>query len=167
MLNFMQNTMCAISSAQYNYSIIIITIPFSTMIIDPGTCFACDMSRTECSLYFVNSERSSVCVETTAYTLLALLSTGDTESTVCLSQWLVRIRNGAGGYYSSQVHSLHWCNICLPLVSACNETSLIRTPLNKIRCVHQNYLINPDSLTCPNGVHNTERGRDTFVCFTS
>ena len=70
---------------------------------DPGACFACDLSRQSCGSYYASSERSSVCVESTAYTLLALLTSGDIDNTVCLSNWLVKIRNGAGGYYSSQV----------------------------------------------------------------
>ena len=50
-----------------------------------------------------SGEGSAACVETTAYALLALLEAEDTMSTVCLAQWLVRIRSGTGGFYSSQV----------------------------------------------------------------
>ena len=78
---------------------------------DPGTCFVCDQcpgdERTrddgmDCQGR-PNNEGSAACVETTAYTLLALLEAEDEEDTVCLAQWLVRIRSGHGGFWSSQV----------------------------------------------------------------
>ena len=76
----------------------------SVSTVVPGTRFACDTSGSgRCGSYY---ERSSVCVETTAYTLLAMLHSGDTDKTMCLARWLVMIRNGAGGYYSSQVRLL-------------------------------------------------------------
>ena len=59
------------------------------------------------------SEGSAACVETTAYALLALLEGGDTEPTVCLAQWLVRIRSGSGGYWSSQVGRLVSVDLCI------------------------------------------------------
>ncbi len=52
------------------------------------------------------AEGSAACVETTAYALLALRAAGDTRSTVCLARWLVRIRSGNGGYWSSQVRGV-------------------------------------------------------------
>ena len=84
----------------------------SVSTVVPGTCFACDTSANgRCGSY---RERSSVCVETTAYTLLAMLHSGDTDKTLCLARWLVMIRNGAGGYYSSQVRLLLcYCSLSL------------------------------------------------------
>ena len=61
-----------------------------------------------------SGEGSAACVETTAYALLALLEAEDTSHTVCLAQWLIRIRSGTGGFYSSQV---------------CARISLIHRPL--------------------------------------
>ena len=80
---------------------------------DAGACFVCDgcpnveeerrsEEGPECASR-PRSEGSAACVETTAYTLLALLEAEDTQFTVCLAQWLVRIRSGSGGFYSSQV----------------------------------------------------------------
>ena len=81
---------------------------------DGGACFVCNTCPSDRDGRSDNiggadcagrptGEGSAACVETTAYTLLALLEAEDTESTVCLSQWLVRIRSGNGGFYSSQV----------------------------------------------------------------
>lgn len=88
---------------------------------DPGACFVCNTcpsdrqstsSRAsdegECSSR-PSGEGSAACVETTAYALLALLEAEDTTSTLCLAQWLVRIRSGSGGFYSSQVHVFRFC----------------------------------------------------------
>ncbi len=50
------------------------------------------------------AEGSAACVETTAYALLALRQVeGEDQFTVCLAQWLIRIRGDSGGFYSSQV----------------------------------------------------------------
>ena len=46
---------------------------------------------------------SSDCVETTAYTLLALLEAGETDRTGCLAQWLIKQQNSFGSFGSSQV----------------------------------------------------------------
>ena len=48
---------------------------------------------------------TSDCVETTAYTLLALLEVGDTDRTGCLAQWLIKQQNSFGSFGSSQVKS--------------------------------------------------------------
>ena len=82
---------------------------------DPGACFVCntcpsdtDSDSDSCEGYECSGrptgEGSAACVETTAYTLLALMEAEETDSTVCLAQWLVRIRSGNGGFYSSQVY---------------------------------------------------------------
>ena len=86
---------------------------------DPGACFVCntcpsdrpsssesEAAADECDGR-PSGEGSAACVETTAYALLALLEAEDTTSTVCLAQWLVRIRSGTGGFYSSQVQLIH------------------------------------------------------------
>ncbi len=78
---------------------------------DPGTCFLCnecpsDTEETvegEDCVGRPRAEGSAACVETTAYALLALRAGGETQGTVCLARWLVRIRSGNGGYWSSQV----------------------------------------------------------------
>jgi CD109 antigen len=78
----------------------------------PNSCFLCndcpddadsdsDSNRTECSSK-PRLEGSPSCVETTAYALRALLQVGDEEKTACLAQWLVQIKSGNGGFYSSQ-----------------------------------------------------------------
>lgn len=46
---------------------------------------------------------TSDCVETTAYTLLALLEAGDMDRTGCLAQWLIKQQNSFGSFGSSQV----------------------------------------------------------------
>ena len=76
-----------------------------------GACFLCNEcpgnthsgdQGTDCTGR-PRSEGSAACVETTGYALLAILEGGDTQNTVCLAQWLVRIRSGNGGFWSSQV----------------------------------------------------------------
>ena len=92
----------------------------------PGACFLCnecpDNTRsgdsgdqgTDCTGRS-QSEGSAACVETTGYALLALLEGGDTQNTVCLAQWLVRIRSGNGGFWSSQV--CQYLHLSVPLDS--------------------------------------------------
>ena len=79
---------------------------------DPGACFLCndcpsdeeDDSPDPASCPSrPRGEGSASCVETTAYALRALLEYGDTEKTVCLAEWLIQIKSGSGGFYSSQV----------------------------------------------------------------
>ena len=79
---------------------------------DPGACFLCndcpsdedsDSADPASCPSRPRGEGSSSCVETTAYALRALLAVGDREKTVCLAQWLVQIKSGSGGFYSSQV----------------------------------------------------------------
>ena len=94
--------------------------------IVPGACFLCnecpDSTRsgdsggqgTDCTGR-PRSEGSAACVETTGYALLALLEGGDTQHTVCLAQWLVRIRSGNGGFWSSQV--CKYLHLSVPLNS--------------------------------------------------
>ncbi|XP_064400639.1 C3 and PZP-like alpha-2-macroglobulin domain-containing protein 8 [Halichondria panicea] len=78
----------------------------------PGTCFLCPgcpsdrpstpQDGTDCSGR-PRAEGSAACVETTAYALLALRQVeGENQFTVCLAQWLIRIRGDSGGFYSSQ-----------------------------------------------------------------
>lgn len=85
----------------------------TNVLADPSACFVCNRCPTngnssdasggvDC-VGLPKGEGSAACVETTAYTLLALLEAGDTESTVCLTQWLVMIRRRSGGFYTSQV----------------------------------------------------------------
>ena len=59
---------------------------------------------------------TSDCVETTAYTLLALLEAGETDRTACLAQWLIKQQNSFGSFGSSQVN--HWlpCLVRISLV---------------------------------------------------
>ncbi len=91
------------------------TVGFQNNFPDPGACFVCNTcpsdrpsssdSRAadgEC-VGHPSGEGSAACVETTAYALHTLLEAEDTSHTVCLAQWLVRIRSGTGGFYSSQV----------------------------------------------------------------
>ena len=79
---------------------------------DPGACFLCndcpsdedsDSADPASCPSRPRGEGSSSCVETTAYALRALLAVGDREKTVCLAQWLIQIKSGSGGFYSSQV----------------------------------------------------------------
>ena len=79
---------------------------------DPGACFLyndCPSDEDSDSADPAScpsrpcGEGSSSCVETTAYALRALLAVGDRGKTVCLAQWLVQIKSGSGGFYSSQV----------------------------------------------------------------
>ena len=93
----------------------------------PGGCFLCntcpgDSPKPKGVDCFgnSNSESSAACVETTAYTLLALLAAKDSSYTVCLAQWLVTVRNRDGGYWSSQVH----VHMVLLIVMAVNDWSL-------------------------------------------
>lgn len=79
----------------------------------PGTCFLCprcpaDSDRDETDrerdcIGRLREEGSAACVETSAYALLALREARDSQFTVCLAQWLLKIRSGSGGFYSSQV----------------------------------------------------------------
>ena len=83
------------------------------IITDPGTCFLCpgcpsdrpsggSDEGVDCAGR-PRSEGSAACVETTAYSLLALREVEDSQFTVCLAQWLIKIRGESGGFYSSQV----------------------------------------------------------------
>ena len=81
---------------------------------DPGTCYVCNSctARSDAEMEQKcegESPRSdpitSDCVETTAYTLLALLELGDTDRTGCLAQWLIKQQNSFGSFGSSQVKS--------------------------------------------------------------
>ena len=73
------------------------SLPFA----DAGACFVCntcpsdrdgssDSSGGADCARRPKGEGFVACVETTAFTLLALLEAEDTESIVCLAQWLVR-----------------------------------------------------------------------------
>lgn len=79
---------------------------------DPGSCFlcpSCPSDRSSSSSGEMDcsgrprAEGSASCVETTAYALLALREAKETQFTVCLAQWLIKIRGSSGGFFSSQV----------------------------------------------------------------
>ena len=81
-----------------------------------GTCFICndcgddensDSENGKCSGPSQSTGASSTCVETTAYTLLALMENEDTDNTVCLSSWLAKQKNRFGVFSSSQVRNLY------------------------------------------------------------
>ena len=90
-----------------------ITLCSSCLCTVPGTCFLCPGCPSDLGLDETDSgkdcigrsrnEGSAACVETTAYALLALREAEDTQFIVCLAQWLIKIRSGTGGFYSSQV----------------------------------------------------------------
>ena len=77
-----------------------------------GTCFVCndcgstreDDGNEECSGPSQSTSASSTCIETTAYTLLALIENEDTDNVVCLSTWLAKQKNRFGIFSSSQVN---------------------------------------------------------------
>ncbi len=95
------------------YIVTVVSI-YSGFYADPGACFlcpGCPSDRSEgvredgmdCSGR-PRAEGSAACVETTAYALLALREVeGGDQFTVCLAQWLLKIRGNSGGFYSSQV----------------------------------------------------------------
>ena len=79
---------------------------------DPGTCYVCNSctARSDgemeqrCEGESPRSDPiTSDCVETTAYTLLALMEVGYTDRTGCLAQWLIKQQNSFGSFGSSQV----------------------------------------------------------------
>ena len=88
-------------------------LPYVSLCAVPGACFLCndcpsdeedsDTPDPASCPSRPRGEGSSSCVETTAYALRALLAVGDREKTVCLAQWLIQIKSGSGGFYSSQV----------------------------------------------------------------
>ena len=79
---------------------------------DPGTCYVCNSCTARSNGEMEQrcegesprrDQITSDCVETTAYTLLALLEVGDTDRTGCLAQWLIKQQNSFGSFGSSQV----------------------------------------------------------------
>ena len=89
------------------------SFPLPSPQTDPGTCYVCNsctfrdngQSSQMCEGETPHSDRiTSDCVETTAYTLLALLEAGETDRTACLAQWLIKQQNSFGTFGSSQVN---------------------------------------------------------------
>ena len=83
-------------------------------LLSDGTCFICnDCGNSErdnnengqCSGPSQSTAASSTCVETTAYTLQALIDNEDTDNIVCLSSWLTKQKNRFGVFGSSQVRT--------------------------------------------------------------
>ena len=79
-----------------------------------GTCFICNdcgdikndnNDNEKCSGPSQSTATSSTCIETTAYTLQALIENKDTDFIVCLTLWLVRQKNRYGTFSSSQVRA--------------------------------------------------------------
>ena len=108
------HTLCTIHTYMY--------IPTTISPPDPGACFICNdcpdddeeedstANNSTCSSR-PRGEGSSSCVETTAYALKALLAVEDTQTAVCLAQWLIQIKSGSGGFYSSQVCIMYLYNV--------------------------------------------------------
>ena len=80
----------------------------NNMCID-GTCFICNdcgddnTENEQCSGPSQSNGASSTCIETTAYTLLALIDNEDTDNIICLSSWLAKQKNKFSVFSSSQV----------------------------------------------------------------
>ena len=87
-----------------------------------GTCFICndcgdtreDNDNEKCSGPSQSTAASSTCIETTAYTLQALIENEDTDNIVCLSSWLAKQKNRFGVFSSSQVKQC--CKMCTILL---------------------------------------------------
>jgi len=82
------------------------------MLLD-GTCFICNdcgdnknNDNEKCSGPSQSTTTSSTCIETTAYTLQALIENQDTDFIVCLASWLAKQKNKYGVFSSSQVRAL-------------------------------------------------------------
>jgi len=91
-----------------------------------GTCFICNDcgddenndSNEKCSGPSQSTTASSTCIETTAYTLQALIENEDNDNIVCLASWLANQKNRFGIFSSSQVRT---CNIYTYVVKCINS----------------------------------------------
>ena len=94
--------------------------------LSDGTCFICndcddneDSGDEKCSGPSQSTGASSTCIETTAYTLQALIENNDHDYIVCLSSWLAKQKNNQSVFRSSQVRVVHYTAICVHITSLC------------------------------------------------
>ena len=107
-----------------------------------GTCFICNDcgdkendNNEKCSGPSQSNAAPSTCIETTAYTLQALIDNEDTDNVVCLSSWLANQKNIFGVFSSSQVMMI-LCILC-SCVNSHKKTALhFSAFIECIMCAH-------------------------------